>query len=292
MRILEMDGAVPLRQAQLALPAGSFNEGMPTRTLLQFLASTIPSLGLQSSRTMLAISDAGVAVRDFRLPRIPGKELRSAVTYEGRRLVPMDPQDVYYAWHAQRDHAGYAIYLVAARREMVEALLGALAASGLPVERLDLKALALARGARVSDGLILDWGQSEATLVLVATGRPRFFRSFPLDSPGDDLTSQFEEMSASIAALLKFVRTTGNETPVSDQTPLYLAGRFFVIPGAAQAAAERFRYQVRPPTPSLPQGLPADFPWPTHLATLGLLQTSTFMPRITPAVGGDNRVAA
>src|SRR5256885_16341798 len=59
------------------------------------------------------------------LPRLAGSELSRAVAFEGRRLVPMEAAEVYFAWHASRDSSGYAVYLVAARRAMIDAVVAA-----------------------------------------------------------------------------------------------------------------------------------------------------------------------
>lgn len=288
LRVVEAMDRQPVRHAEMLLPEGCFNDGMPTRDFTQFLSTSLKDWGTGATVARVAISDAGVAVRDFRLPRLPGNELVSAVTFEARRLVPLDPADVHYAWHALRDDDGYAVYVVAARREMVEGLIRAIAVAGLTAEHIDLKALALARGAGVADGLLLDWGLAEATMVLVAGGRPRFFRTFPLETPDADAETQFDELLSSFNALIRFVRTTEPEGALSPATPLYLAGR--LGPDALEKAASRFDFTAR--LPAITGSWPAEFPWQSHLAAIGLLQTERWHERITPTEGGEHRAAA
>jgi hypothetical protein len=288
LRVVEAIHRQPVRHAEMLLPEGCFNDGMPTRDFKQFLSRSLKDWGTGATVARVAISDAGVAVRDFRLPRLPRDELVSAVTFEARRLVPLDPADVHYAWHALRDDDGYAVYVVAARREMVEGLISAIAVAGLTAERIDLKALALARGANVADGLLLDWGLAEATMVLVAGGRPRFFRTFPLETPDADAEAQFDELLSSFNALIRFVRTTEPEGALSPATPLYLAGR--LGPDALEKAAGRFDFTPR--LPAITGSWPAEFPWQSHLAAIGLLQTERWHDRITPTEGGEHRAAA
>src|SRR5207237_9084765 len=138
--------------------------------------------------------------------------------------------DVYFAWNAIRDADGYAVYLVAARREMIDALIAAVAAAGLQVERMDLKPLALARGMGVADGLLLEWGAAEATLVLMARGRPRFFRTFLLDAPADDVEAQLDALALSPNALIQLIRRSASDLPIPSATPLFLPGRFRFLP--------------------------------------------------------------
>jgi hypothetical protein len=289
-KVTEADGLRLLGHAEAVLPDGLYQDGMPDPGLGFFIRDLLDQAQIQATNCRVAISEAGVAVRDFRLPRIPRGELASAVLFEGKRLVPIDPEGVFYAWHARPDRDGYAVYLVAARREMVDGLIVALGSAGLTVDRIDLKPLALARGAGVWDGLLLEWGAGEATLVLMADGRPRFFRTFVLDAPDMDAGSQFEEIVLSVNALVRFMRSAQPPLALESSTPLVLAGRFAFLGGAEEQARHRFEFSVR--YPAAPQAVPAGFPWQAHLSALGLLAPSPAAARLTPSQGGDTRVAA
>jgi hypothetical protein len=210
--------------------------------------------------------------------------------FEGRRQVPLDAADVHFAWHAIRDRSGYAVYLVAARRDMVDAIVAAVSAAGLLIERMDLKPLALARGMGVFDGLLLEWAAAEATLVLMVKGRPRFFRTFALDAPSDDAESQLEELTHALNALVKFMRGTASDVPISPTTTLALGGRFAFLPDGIKRAEQRFNFKVIAPTTRFK--FAPDFPWQAHFAGLGLLTPPRWYDRLTPIPGGDSRVAA
>src|SRR5207245_2097742 len=151
-------------------------------------------------------------------------------------------------WHAIRDKTGYAVYLVAARRDMIDAIVAAVSSAGPQVERIDLKPLALGRGMAVSDGLLLEWAGAEATLVLMVKGRPRFFRTFALDAPADDPEAQLEELTHALNALVKFMRGTASDVPITPATTLALGGRFAFLPEGLQRAEQRFDFAVPVPT--------------------------------------------
>jgi hypothetical protein len=278
------------RHAESLIAEGALVDGVPTSLLTAALRSAIAAGAFEAKTARVAISDTGVAVRDFRLPRLPLGELSMAVTFEGRRLVPMNAEDVYYAWHARADRAGYAVYLVAARREMIDAVTAAVTAAGLIVERIDLKPLALARGAGATDGLILEWQTTEATLVLMVEGRPRFFRTFVLDAPPDDVDGQLDELAHSLNALVRFMRSAEPEVPIGPTTPLCIGGRFAFVDNGLQRAQERFEFAVQPPARRFRS--PVDFPWQAHLTGLGLLRQSSWRTRLIPSQGGDIPVAA
>jgi hypothetical protein len=290
LKILEVKGRTLTRHAEILLPDGALTEGMPTPLLTVAIRGVLEAGGFLATRARLAIAETGTAFRDFRLPPVPAHELSRAVAFEARRQVPMDAADVHFAWHATRDKTGYAVYLVAARRDMIDAIVAGVSSAGLQVERVDLKPLALARGMGVSDGLLLEWAAAEATLVLMVKGRPRFFRTFGLDASSDDPEAQLEELTHALNALVKFMRGTASDVPISPATTLALGGRFAFLPDGMQRAEQRFNFKVTVPTTRFTSA--PDFPWQAHFAGLGLLMQVRWYDRLTPTQGGDNRVAA
>ena len=290
LKILEANGRKLTRHAEILLPEGALTDGMPTPLLTAAIRGALEAGGFVATRARLAIAETGTAFRDFRLPAVPASELTRAVMFEGRRQVPMDAADVHFAWHAIRDKTGYAVYLVAARRDMIDAIVAAVSSAGLQVGRIDLKPLALARGMAVSDGLLLEWAGAEATLVLMVKGRPRFFRTFALDAPADDAEGQLEELTHALNALVKFMRGTASDVPITPATTLALGGRFAFLPDGFQRAEQRFDFTVTVPATRFTSAL--NFPWQAHFAGLGLLLQARWYDRLTPAEGGDSRVAA
>ena len=291
LKMVEADGRRLTGRAEILLPEGAVEDGMPTPLLTVAIRGALEAGGIKARSARIAIADSGIAVRDFTLPRLPASELSLAVAFEGRRLLPLDPNSVYYAWHAHPLRNGHAIYLVAARRDMIDALATAAGEAGLQVERIDIKPLALARGAGAADGLVLEWGASEATLVLMVGGRPRFFRSFLLDSATDNIEAQLDELAFSVSALVRFMRTAAPDTTIGPRTTLHIVGRIAFIEDGYQRAQQRFEFVVRPATaPALK--MDAGFPWQAHLAGLGMLHQVSWRNRLAPSQGGDVRVAA
>jgi hypothetical protein len=290
LKLVKFDAGRLTQHASVPLSDAGFIDGAPTPELAAAVKRTVESAGFAAEAARVTIPDSGVAVRDFPLPALPLGDLSSAVTYEGRRLVPMSASDVYYAWHATRTSFGYAVYLVAARRDMIDAITTMISAAGLRLERMDLKPLALARGADARDGLVLEWSTTEATLVLMVESRPRFFRTFALDAAPDDIDGQFDELTLSLNALVKFMRSAEPDVAIGRTSPLILGGRFAYIDRGIERARERFEFAVASPVQQIKS--PADFPWQAHLAELGLLRPQRWHARLTPSQGGDSRVAA
>lgn len=290
VKLLEADGDRLTRHAEVPLPEGAMVDGMPTPLLSAAVRMALEAGGFTTTRARVAIAETGTAFRDFRLPALPAAELRTAVMFEGRRQVPMEAADVYFAWHAARDRAGYAIHLVAARRDMIDGVVGAIVAAGLQPERMDLKPLALARGMNAVDGLLLEWGAADATLVLMVRGRPRFSRTFLLDAAAGDAEGQLDELAFSVNALVKFLRGAASDVPIGPATPLCLGGRFAAVDNGLERARQRFNFAITLPHPRFK--VAPDFPWQAHLAEIGLLRPARWQDRLTPTQGGDIRVAA
>ena len=290
LKVVQGDGRRLTRHAELTLPDGAIQDGVPTPLLTAALRGATEGWGGKASLARVAIADDGVAFRDFLLPRMAEGELAAAVAYEGRRLVPIDANELYYAWHAQRVPTGYAIYLVAARRDMIDAVQNAVSAAGLQVERIDLKPLAMSRGMGASDGLVLEWGASEATLVLMVGGRPRFFRTFLLDAPSEEIDAQLDELAFSLNALIRFMRTVAPDAAIGPTTPLYVAGRVAFIEDGLVRLRRRLDFAVRLPVSRV--RCPSDFPWQAHLTGIGMLKQTSWRTRLIPSHGGDVRVAA
>ena len=220
LRIVEADGGRLRGHTEILLPDGAIEDGMPTPLLTVAIRGAMEAATIRTGSAFVAIADTGIAVRDFVLPPMPKSELDQAVLFEARRLVPLDPGSVYYAWHAQRAQSGQSVYLVAARRDMIDALTATVREAGLLVGRIDVKPLALVRGAGVSDGLVLEWGPSEATLVLMVQGRPRFFRSFLLDASPENVDAQLDELAFSVSTLVRFMRTSAPDATIGPGTCL------------------------------------------------------------------------
>jgi hypothetical protein len=291
LRIVEADGGRLTGHTEILLPEGAIADGMPTPLLTVAIRGAMESSGIRSGSAFVAIADTGIAVRDFVLPPIPKSELDQAVLFEARRLVPLDPSSVYYAWHAQRSKSGHSVYVVAARRDMIDLLTATVKEAGLLVGKIDVKPLALVRGAGVGDGLVLEWGPSEATLVLMVQGRPRFFRSFLLDASPENVDAQLDELAFSVSTLVRFMRTSAPDATIGPGTALHLVGRVAFVEDGYRRAQERFEFAVHPPrTPS--SKMAAAFPWQAHLAGIGMLQRLNWQSRLEPSQGGDVRVAA
>src|SRR5207245_1237372 len=115
--------------------------------------------------------------------------------------------------------------------------------------------------------------------VPMVKGRPRFFRTFALDAPADDAEGQLEELTHALNALVKFMRGTASDVPITPATTLALGGRFAFLPDGFQRAEQRFDFTVIVPATRFTSA--QNFPWQAHFAGLGLLLQARWYDRLT-----------
>jgi Tfp pilus assembly PilM family ATPase len=191
------DGRV-VRGASFDLPEGLVRDGEVTdaEALTRHLKSFVAEAGLPRN-VCLGVANQQIVVRVVELPRIEDPKQRdAAVRFQAAEAIAM-PLD-----EAVLDHqiAGYAeapdgtprmqVVVVAARRKMVETLLGAVKAAGLRAEGVDLDAFALVRTLSSADDLTGDSARVFCHLggvsnLAIAVGAACFFTR-PLSALWDD----------------------------------------------------------------------------------------------------------
>jgi type IV pilus assembly protein PilM len=152
------------RAAVAPLPEGAFYEGEVTdpETVSASLKAFFAANKLPR-RVRLGIANQRVVVRTLRLPAIENpSELQAAVRFQAQEQVPMpldqaviDHQVIGGTPAGEGSAATIDVILVAARREMIDAMLNPLRRAGLQPVGIDLAAFGLIRAlgdARVAQG--------------------------------------------------------------------------------------------------------------------------------------------
>jgi type IV pilus assembly protein PilM len=150
-------GPVGVRAAVEPLPAGAVSGGEITdvEAVSVSLRNLFDRAGL-AKRVRLAVASQGVAFRTVRLPLIEDQEqLKAAVRFQAQETIPM-PLDSAVMDHqvigAEIGDDGSRqidVAVVAARRQSVEALLGAARGAGLDPVGIDLAAFGMIRALAV-----------------------------------------------------------------------------------------------------------------------------------------------
>jgi type IV pilus assembly protein PilM len=148
-----VNGSVRAEQAAvLALPADTVRDGevMDQEALGEVLRELFATSGM-GKRVRIGIANQRTVLRTLELPPITDrKELAAAVNFQAQEQVPMPLNNAVLDFHplgivdtpaGPRQH----VVLVAAQRDMVEKLLGAVRRAGLTADGIDLSAFALIR---------------------------------------------------------------------------------------------------------------------------------------------------
>src|SRR5687768_10147655 len=149
----QVEGGRVVRGVSLELPAGLVAEGEVVNRdgLAEALKNFVTETGLPKS-VRLGVANQQIVVRVVELPRIEDDKQRdAAVRFQASEAIAM-PLDETVLDHQVAGHAEAAdgtprmqVVLVAARRKMIEYLLGAVKVAGLKAEGVDLDAFALVR---------------------------------------------------------------------------------------------------------------------------------------------------
>jgi type IV pilus assembly protein PilM len=148
-----VNGSIVAEQAaSLPLPADTVRDGevADQETLGEALRELFGKSGL-SKRVRVGIANQRTVLRTLELPPITDhKELAAAVGFQAQEQIPMPLSNAVLDFHALGiidTPAGprQRVVLVAAQRDMVERLLGALRLGGLDAQGVDLSAFALIR---------------------------------------------------------------------------------------------------------------------------------------------------
>jgi len=140
------------RAASLALPADTVREGevLDEGVLSESLRELFRDSDL-GKRVRIGVANQRTVLRTLELPPITDrKELDAAVRFQAQEQVPMPLANAVLDFHALGVHDTPAgprqqVVLVAAQRDMVTRLLGAVRRAGLRPEGVDLSAFALIR---------------------------------------------------------------------------------------------------------------------------------------------------
>jgi type IV pilus assembly protein PilM len=143
---------VPERAAALALPADSVRDGevMDEDAVSEVLRELFDGSGL-SKQVRVGVANQRTVLRTLELPPVTDqKELAAAVNFQAQDQVPMPLNNAVMDFHPLGivdTPAGprQRVVLVAAQRDMIERLLGAVRRAGLTAQGVDLSAFALIR---------------------------------------------------------------------------------------------------------------------------------------------------
>ena len=179
------------RLGQVVLPPGAVRDGeiVDPAPVTEALRTLWTRYGFKTRHVNLGVANQQVVVRQIDLPYLPDEELRRSLEFQAQDAIPIPIDQAILDFHTLEHYENEQgdrfsrILLVAAQRQMVDAILGAVNAARLEPVGLDLDAFAMLRSLApetvIDDRggeMLIDIGASVTNIVVHEGGVPRFVR--------------------------------------------------------------------------------------------------------------------
>lgn len=179
------------RLGQVVLPPGAVRDGeiVDRAPVIEAVRTLWTRYGFKSRRVFLGVANQQVVVRQMDLPYLPDEELRRSLEFQAQDAIPIPIEEAILDFHTlehfENDNGERfsRILLVAAQRDMVNAILDVATAAKLEPVGLDLDAFAMLRSLAPEGFLddrggemLIDVGSSVTNIVVHEGGVPRFVR--------------------------------------------------------------------------------------------------------------------
>ena len=236
----------------------------------EMVISTLRSRSLLPARLFCSFPGLAALTRTLSLPPFRGLDLEGVVVREARRQMAVSPESHYLLWRVLPGKGARRVFVAACLRESLQALLAVFDRGGLKLERLDLKALALARCTRRQEAILAHVESNSVEMAVVREGFPALTRSVFL---GDE-PLPWEQISArvieEVGRTVSFYGETYGE-PLAEDVPLYLTGGLAGLPGLADDLAAATGHSLAPLEAPLPLPPDPEFSLALFMVNIGLL---------------------
>ena len=179
---------------QVALPPGAMVSGVvkDDKAVTSAVRQLWSSQNFKSKNVILGVSHQQVVVRDVEVSNLSPKEMRQALPFQVRDVLPMPLEDAVLDFYPLEDPGSNDTVvglLVAAPKRVVLDLVTAVERAGVFVTDVDLSCFAALRAAAlIADDTeaVIDIGAETTNLIIHIDGVPRIVRSIPRG--GDEMT--------------------------------------------------------------------------------------------------------
>ncbi len=185
------------------LPQGAIVDGSIKEhdTVLEALQGLVSNLQPSLKKASTSISGYSVIVKRIHVPYMTEREIEENLIIESEKYVPFEISDVYIDFSIlktyEEDNGGSDIFLVAAKKEIVDQYANLLEGVGLTPSVIDVDAFTLVNAFELAFGkveepaVLIDIGASKTNLNVVKKGMPIFIRDMTMG--GEQLTEAIQE---------------------------------------------------------------------------------------------------
>ena len=282
------DVPVVVRAAQVPLAPGVVEAGEVRRpeAVAEALGEVWSKSGVQTKQAYLGVGNQRVIVREVALPWLPEEQLRDTLAFQVQEFIPMATDEAVLDFDplGELDQGGrrmQRILLVAAHKDMINALVEAALAAKLDPVGVDLTPFAVIRAVGTGDeGLdlggfgdeaIIDIGAQLTSICVHERGVARFVRMLP--SGGRDITLALASglgIDEDVAERLK-----RGERPKPVAEPPHERTETRATPEGTPADTAAVLLPPRPAAPST-----GNLPDPGGVRTLALARAGSFVDEV------------
>jgi Tfp pilus assembly PilM family ATPase len=236
----------------------------------EVVISTLRSRSLLPARIFCSFPGLAALTRILSLPSVRGLDVEGVVVREARRQMAVSPESHYLFWRVLPGKGVRRVFVAACPRESLQALLAVFDRGRLKLERLDLRALALARCVRRREAILVHVESNSVELVVVREDFPAMTRSVFLGDeplPPEQISARVMEEAG---RTISFYAETYGE-PLAEDVPLYLTGGLAGLSGLADDLAATTGHPLAPLESPLPVPPDPAFSLALFMVNVGLL---------------------
>lgn len=303
IRVLVARGNRVRGWAEAHLPVGVVQDGLivDETTFAEAMNRVIDEIGkgakLSSAKVAVAITGRNVVQRRFTVFLEPGEDLTEAIVDASAERMSIRPEELQLAWDAAKadydapligeedddedsvfddlgadlepdlDGDPFDVYAFGMYRHVLRRNLRTLSDTGAKFSTVQPKAIALAAAANERSGVILDIESNSITVIVLRDGLPEVVREVGIDQK---LTTEqwIQSVTTQVSRTVAFHDSMYPDTPLSENSNLYLTGAAESSVGSAELAISSIPYRRKSLPPTL--RAPEDFPFARYAANVGL----------------------
>lgn len=174
------------RMISIDLPDHAVEDGLivdesAVSSVLQRVAS---KTGFSTNQVVTSLGGRTLFIREVAFPRMSEAELREAIRWDLERYVPFSPDQLYFDFSIVGPgltEMEVRVLLVAVQKDLVDALVRVLSASGFRTVAIDIDPLAIHRTLETAENcMLIDVGAVLSQVTLFQKNSPVFTRSIPI----------------------------------------------------------------------------------------------------------------
>lgn len=273
VRMVTFSGKKVVSWYEVPMGASWVKGGLVTRPeeVGKAVARTMEEHKVPRRGVVSALGSNGSGAQVLNLPGVKKSKLGEAVRRELKRLSPGSTvdNDYVYTQALPKKSSVQEVYTLTVPKKNVLNLVEAFQGAGMSIRAIELSPFALARAANCRDGIVVHAEADAIEVVVVSEGFPVNFRSIAVQGGADDPYAAVQQLLSELPRTIDYYNRSHADTPLADETPVYLCGGLALDPEVAMGVADVTGREVANIEPAV--DCPPDFPLVQYMTHVGLI---------------------